>query len=103
MKFLAIILRGRGGKGPGVLPGSTAPRTWLFSFPPSQPAQLPTWNIALSKKAQESSQLLTHLPDTGILQPRCLGALAGGLAGQAHGGAHTHGSVGRFKGPGLLS
>lgn len=34
-----------------------------FLFPPSQPAQLPTWNMALSKKAQERSQMLTHLLD----------------------------------------
>ena len=27
--------------------------------------------------------MLTHLPDTGIPRPRCLGARAGGLAGQA--------------------
>lgn len=52
-------------------------------FSPTQSAQLPTWNKALSQKAQEKSQMLTHLPDMGMLQPKCLEACAGGLAGQA--------------------
>lgn len=47
--------------------------------------------------------MLTHLPDTGTLQPRCLRPCAGGLAGQARGGALGHGSVGPSKEPGLLS
>lgn len=60
------------------------PQECGFFFSPSQSAQLPTWNKALSKKAQEKSQMLTHLPDMGMLQPKCLRACAGGLAGQAH-------------------
>lgn len=55
---------------------------------PSFPAaRLPTWNAALSEKAQEGSQVLTHLPDV-----RCCGQDAwgpcGGLAGtELHGAA----------------
>ena len=46
--------------------------------------------------------MLTHLPDTGMLQPRRLRARAGGLAGRPvvrPGGLAPWGS---FKGPGLL-
>lgn len=60
------------------------PRNLAFLLPPSLPAQLPTWNTALSKKAQERSQMLTHLPDTGMRQPRRLRARVGGVGGVAH-------------------
>lgn len=70
-----------------------------FFFSSFQSAQLPTWNKALSEKAQEKSQMLTHLPDMGMLQPKGLGACAGGLAGQTHCGPQIqlHGAASKSQ------
>lgn len=83
------------------MPGwQQGPQKLAFIFPPSQPAQLPTWNRALSRKVQERSQMLTHLPNTGTAA-KCLRAAGRGLAGRPC-GAREAGSGGSFKGQASL-